>query len=760
MRRIAMISDHASPLADPGSVDSGGQNVYVAQVARHLARLDYLVDVFTRRDSEDLPEILRWEKGIRVIHVPAGPAEFVPKEQLLQYMGAFTKYMLAFFDREESLYDLIHAHFWMSGMMAADIKLATRIPFVVTFHALGRVRRLHQGEDDGFPKDRFKIEDRIVAEADRIIAECPQDRLDLINLYNADPARLAVIPCGFDSSELAPVDKTLSRKHLGIPAGQRVILQLGRMVPRKGIDTVVRGLAHLKDKHGIDANLIIVGGESDDPDPVITPEIARLQIIAEEKGVSDRVEFAGRRGRQEIKHYYSAADIFVSTPWYEPFGITPVEAMACGTPVIGSDVGGIKYTVKDGETGFLVPPDNPEALADRLAQVFQDPELLKKFSKRSLKRANEFFTWKIVAESIGDLYQEVLHEESVTLPAVLGTSNSVSAGTRANKESKRRDGSSHPMRDTSTMPGSTPGKSIRQNVERRNVDQKAQPVRSTRKIPDPRSNANRCSTAAPGGKVNGGRGAAQSPLSPGRRSKAISSNHRQKHTTKGTKADAIYVEAFMSLMETLQKSYHSLGSGLVEAAHNLMACISQGSKVMVCGNGGSAADAQHFAGEFVGRFKYPKRAALPVLSLTADTAFLTGWANDVGYEQIFSRQVQAFGSPGDVLFCISTSGCSENLVAACQAAQKQGIYTIALLGKDGGDLVNLVDTAIVVPSNNTQRVQEVQILLLHLITELVEEYLMSKESGEDSTLPTSLTIPAKAWDSSRSLQFQDSKKSN
>jgi D-inositol-3-phosphate glycosyltransferase len=169
----------------------------------------------------------------------------------------------------------------------------------------------------------------------------------------------------------------------------------------------------LKEDHDIEARLLIVGGDSNDPDPQATPEIGRLQRIAEEEGVSDAVTFVGRRGRQDIKNYYSAADVFVSTPWYEPFGITPVEAMACGTPVIGSDVGGIKYTVKDGETGFLVPPNDPQALATRLAQVFQSPELLKKFSECSIKRANNFFTWKIVAESIGDLYREVLREETI-----------------------------------------------------------------------------------------------------------------------------------------------------------------------------------------------------------------------------------------------------------------------------------------------------------------------------------------------------------
>jgi D-inositol-3-phosphate glycosyltransferase len=718
MRRIAMISEHASPLADIGSIDSGGQNVYVAQVARHLSRLGYQVDVFTRRDSPDQQEVLTWEDGVRVIHVPAGPAKFVPKEELLPYMKPFTEFMLEFIDRDGGPYDLIHAHFWMSALVAADIKRVTDIPFVVTFHALGKVRLLHQGAKDGFPKERLKIEERIVAEADRIIAECPQDRLDLIKLYKADPARLAVIPCGFDAHELKPVGKTISRELLGIPKQDLVILQLGRMVPRKGVDTVIRGLALLKEDHDIEARLLIVGGDSDDPDPQATPEIGRLQGIAEEEGVSEAVTFVGRRGRQDIKNYYGAADVFVSTPWYEPFGITPVEAMACGTPVIGSDVGGIKYTVKDGETGFLVPPNNPKALANRLAQVFQSPELLKKFSESSIKRANNFFTWKNVAESIGDLYREVLREE--------------------------------------TIPSLSAEKAAIQSASWRKT-QKPASIQASRSVPAPSTVSKRRAPAAQPGPLSSTNG--QIPISgpSGNGSKAVSSGRPAKRSKNELNAEAIYAEAFSSLIEALSKSYQKLGPQLLEAAQILLSCISKGSKVMVCGNGGSAADAQHFAGEFVGRFKYPKRGALPVMALTSDGAFLTGWSNDVGYDKIFSRQVQAFGNPGDVLVCISTSGRSQNLVEACQAAKKQAIHTIALLGKDGGDLLDQVDTAIVVPSSNTQRIQEVQILLLHLLTELVEEYLVANESSEADSLMASFSAPSKTWDPSKSLQLQDTK---
>lgn len=405
-KRIALISEHASPLSMLGGVDSGGQNVYVGQLARQLAMRGYQIDVFTRRDRDDLPEIVEREGGGRILHVPAGPAAYVRKEELLPYMDQFTDYVLRCCQRQP--YDLVHANFWMSGLVAADLKRVLGTPFVITFHALGRVRRLYQREADQFPDERFAIEDRIIVEADYLIAECPQDREDLIFLYNADPDKIRIIPCGFDPAEFWPIDKAVVRAELGLEPEERILLQLGRMIPRKGVDTVVRGFGRLLKQHRVAARLVIVGGESETPDPQSTPEIGRLQAIAMEEGVASQVVFVGQRRREALKYYYSAADIFITTPWYEPFGITPVEAMACGTPVIGANVGGIKWTVLDGETGYLVPPNDPGVLAERLAHLFQHPRLLSAFSRQAIKRAKELFTWQKVASAVTDLYEEIL----------------------------------------------------------------------------------------------------------------------------------------------------------------------------------------------------------------------------------------------------------------------------------------------------------------------------------------------------------------
>jgi D-inositol-3-phosphate glycosyltransferase len=608
-KRIALISEHATPLGIFGGVDSGGQNVYVGQLAKHLAAIGYHVDVFTRRDSEHLPEVVEWHHGVRIIHVPAGPPVQLPKEKLLPYMEEFTAFVLEQC-RHHSSYDLIHANFWMSALVAANIKQAIGIPFVVTFHALGRVRRLHQGTDDHFPDERFAIEDRIVQEADHIIAECPQDREDLVRLYQANADRITIIPCGFDAAEFWSINKTHARLTLGLSPDEFIILQLGRMVPRKGVDTVIRGFAHLLKQKSMAARLLIVGGEAETIDPKLTPEIGRLRAIAQELGIASRVMFVGRKGREVLKYYYSAADVFVTTPWYEPFGITPLESMACGTPVIGSDVGGIKFTVKDGETGYLVPPNTPELLADRLIHLHDNPQLGNLLGRQAIRRSHDHFTWQKVTSAVAALYEEVLAD------------GCTAAGIEANQL-------------------------------------------------------------------------------------------------------AILDRGFESMLQAVQRSQRLLRPAIQAAAQAMSAAFAQGGKLLICGNGGSAADSQHFAAELVGRFCCPHRAGLPALALTADSAFLTAWANDVSYDNIFARQVETFAQPHDLLLGISTSGRSPNVIAAFEAAQRLNLKTIALLGGNGGELRTKADIAIVVPTLETQRIQEVQLLVIHLLCELVEEHLLA-----------------------------------
>lgn len=410
LRRIALVSDHASPLATPGSIDCGGQNVYVAHLARELALAGYLVDIFTRRDAIAQKQLVRWCDNIRVVNVPAGPAHFVPKEQMLPYVQAFARFVTRFARRQEALYDIVHANFFMSGMVAQHLKQVLGIPFVITFHALGRVRQLAQGAADAFPPARVRIESMLMRQADRIIAECPQDRQDMEQLYGALPQRIAVAPCGFDPEELWPVERDHARARLGLDRARFIVLQLGRMVPRKGVDTVIEGVALLRARHGVDAELLVVGGEFDRAHCRDNPEVARLRALAHQLGIAGQVRFTGQKARSELRDYYGAADVFVTTPWYEPFGITPVEAMACARPVVGSEVGGIKNTVVDGATGFLVPARDPAALAERLATLQRDPARARAMGEAGLRRAYEHYTWRTVAQQAAAIYAAVLEE--------------------------------------------------------------------------------------------------------------------------------------------------------------------------------------------------------------------------------------------------------------------------------------------------------------------------------------------------------------
>jgi glycosyltransferase involved in cell wall biosynthesis len=400
-----MISDHASPLAAVGGVDSGGQNIYVAETARRLATRGYLVDIFTRKDQADQREIVEWLPGVRVIHVPAGPATFVRKEDLLQWMPDFGAFVRRFAARER--YDIVHAHFFMSGLVAMELKSALGLPFVVTFHALGLVRRLHQGVADEFPARRIAIERDIIDNADAVVAECPDDHRNLVTLYSADPHKIAVIPCGFASEDFWPIAPRFARRALGLSSDVPVLLSVGRLVPRKGVDNVIRALSVLVRRLGVPAELLVVGGNSDIADPAVTPEIGRLRAVAAEAGVADRVTFTGRRSRELLKLYYSAADAFVTTPWYEPFGMTPLEAMACGTPVVGARLGGIKYSVLDGSTGYLVPPNDPVALADRLNEICCSRRLAERLSSVAVRRAYALFRWERVTQSLVALYGDV-----------------------------------------------------------------------------------------------------------------------------------------------------------------------------------------------------------------------------------------------------------------------------------------------------------------------------------------------------------------
>ncbi|HEU4326481.1 MAG TPA: glycosyltransferase family 1 protein [Roseiflexaceae bacterium] len=417
---IAFLSEHASPMALLGGQDAGGQNVYVDEVSRNLARLGYAVDVFTRRDSPDLPEVVEWAPGVRIVHLTAGPPQIVLKDDIWPHMPAFYDTLLEFMLRDGARYDLIHGNFWMSGWVAARIGRRLGIPSVQIFHAMGKTKRRHQGGQDTSPSGRITVETDVVALVDRLIAQCPSEQVELIDDYGADPAKVALIPSAVNIERFRPMPRAQARRRIGLAGDGPVVVYVGRMLPRKDVRNLVRafGLLMREDASGplADARLLLVGGETDTPDPEATPEIGVLQQLAAEEGIADRVIFTGRRGPDTLRLYYCAGDVAVTTPWYEPFGLTPLEAQACGVPVIGSAVGGITYTIEDGVTGALVPPRDPEALAGRLRELLTQPELRARMGRAARGRVEREFTWPVVAQRTARLYQTLLAERHANRP--------------------------------------------------------------------------------------------------------------------------------------------------------------------------------------------------------------------------------------------------------------------------------------------------------------------------------------------------------
>jgi glycosyltransferase involved in cell wall biosynthesis len=409
--RIAFISEHASPVALLGSVDAGGQNVYVDEVSRNLARLGYRVDIFTRRDAADAQRVIDWAPGVRIVNIDAGPNRYLLKDDLWPHMPEFRDNILRFMAVDGASYDLLHGNFWMSGWVAAELRERLGIPAVQIFHATGKTKRRYQADADTSPRGRIDAELDVMRRVDRIIAQCPAEEDELINDYGCDPRRIAVIPSAVNIERYRPERQAEARQRIGIEGDELVVAYIGRMLPRKDPRNIVRAIARLVYDDDLPVRLLLVGGETREPDPTATPEIGELQRLASELGVSDHLHFTGKRQPDELRWYYSAADVAVTTPWYEPFGLTPLEAMACGTPVIGSAVGGITFTVADGETGYLVPTRDPAALATQLSRLLRQPALRWQMGRAARARIECEFTWGRVGRRTANLYESLLQRE-------------------------------------------------------------------------------------------------------------------------------------------------------------------------------------------------------------------------------------------------------------------------------------------------------------------------------------------------------------
>lgn len=393
---VALVSEHASPLATLGGVDAGGQNVHVACLAGALADLGHRVTVYTRRDARDLPESSRLRPGVTVHQVPAGPAERLPKDELLPHMPEFAHYLMRHWQPGRRP-DLVHSHFWMSGLASLAAARELGLPMLHTYHALGTVKRRHQGAADTSPPSRIGCEREVGFGCDRVVATC-RDEVTELALMGIPESKADVVPCGVDTERFRPDGPAAERG----TAHRYRLLQLGRLVPRKGAALSIAALAHLPQ-----AELVIAGGppaERLDRDP----EVRRLRAIAEGAGVADRVRFVGAVACDEVPALLRSADVVLCPADYEPFGIVPLEAMACGRPVVASAVGGQRDTVADGETGRLVPPGDIPALAATVAELLADEGLRRKYGAAGRRRVLSRYDWARVAAATERSYRHAL----------------------------------------------------------------------------------------------------------------------------------------------------------------------------------------------------------------------------------------------------------------------------------------------------------------------------------------------------------------
>jgi D-inositol-3-phosphate glycosyltransferase len=401
--KIAFVSEHASPLAVLGGVDAGGQNVHVAALAEALARGGDEVRVFTRRDDPRLPPIVPFCTGVLVDHIDAGPADQIDKDHLLQFMPAFAREL----ERRWSVWrpDVVHAHFWMSGVASLGAASSLDLPVVQTYHALGIEKKRHQGVKDTSPKERLKIETQIARTATHIVATASAEAFELVRM-GANRNDITVVPCGVDLSQFAALGPSEPRDRR-----RRRIVCLSRLVERKGIGDVIAALRLLPNTE------LIVAGGPDRNSLWEDAEALRLREIARTLCVEDRVEFRGRVDRTGVPRLLRSADLVVCYPWYEPFGIVPLEAMACGVPVVVSSVGGLVDSVVDGVTGVHVEPRSPIALAHAIHVLLENERLRVKLGVAGAKRVNERYGWQRIASDTKAVYARIITEKGFAAQA-------------------------------------------------------------------------------------------------------------------------------------------------------------------------------------------------------------------------------------------------------------------------------------------------------------------------------------------------------
>jgi D-inositol-3-phosphate glycosyltransferase len=402
--RVAVLSVHTCPLAVLGGKETGGMNVYVRELVRELSRMGVAADVFTRSQNPTIPRVVPLAERARVIHLPAGPEAPMPRERVHAHLDEFVAGVEAWRERAEVEYDLVHGNYWLSGVVGLTLRERWRVPLVQMFHTLGRLKNGAGVAAEREPPLRVAEEHAIVAGADRLVAANVIERGHLIGEYEADPARIAVVPCGVDTALFAPGDAEAARAALGLPAGP-LLLYVGRIAPIKGLETLLDALGCLRGA-GHPARLVIVGGDADER---LDGHEAELRRKAARHGLAGAVTFVGAQPQERLRDYYVAADATVLPSYYESFGMVALEAMACGSAVIASRVGGLQTTVRDGVTGLLVSEGDPCALAETIARVLDDSALRWRLGREGVRWAAGH-RWPCVAEAICREYASLVDE--------------------------------------------------------------------------------------------------------------------------------------------------------------------------------------------------------------------------------------------------------------------------------------------------------------------------------------------------------------
>ncbi|MDI9639295.1 glycosyltransferase family 1 protein [Geitlerinema splendidum] len=405
--KIALISVHGDPAVEIGKEEAGGQNVYVRCCGEALAKQGWQVDLFTRKASPDQENIVVHSPNCRTIRLNAGPEAFIGRDDLFGYLPEFVESFKQFQEREGTLYPIIHTNYWLSSWVGMQLRKSQLLKLVHTYHSLGAIKYKSISTIPLVAKTRLEVEKACLETADCIVATSPQEE-EHMRTYVSEKGNIKVIPCGTNIERFGSVRREAARDKLQLSPDDRVVLYVGRFDPRKGIETAVRAVSHLSSERKAQLKLMIAGGWT--PGEKDGEERDRIGQLTQALGIENNVQFVGRLDHTVLPTYYAAADVCVVPSHYEPFGLVAIEAMACGTPVIASNVGGLKFTVIPEETGLLAPPKDDRAFAEAIDRILADPQWRSQLGEQARSRVEAKFSWDGVASQLGELYSDSIQQ--------------------------------------------------------------------------------------------------------------------------------------------------------------------------------------------------------------------------------------------------------------------------------------------------------------------------------------------------------------